>query len=78
MNDGSSGDTANFNDSQHYWVPAQLPQNIQNQINNNAGGGTAMNRKNYIELPMGEIPEMKESFYDEVSRWSQVFAGTAN
>jgi hypothetical protein len=27
-------------------------------------------RKNYIELPMGEIPELKESFYDEASRWS--------
>ena len=37
-----------------------------------------MQRKNYIEIPMGEIPEMKESFYDEHSRWSQVFAGTAN
>ena len=28
------------------------------------------NKKNYIELPLGEIPEMKESFYDDVSRWS--------
>lgn len=37
----------------------------------------AIAKKNYIELPLGEIPEMKESFYDEASRWSQVFA-TAN
>ena len=22
-------------------------------------------KKNYIELPMGEIPEMKESFYED-------------
>jgi len=30
-------------------------------------------RKNYIELPLGEIPEMKESFYEEASRWSHIF-----
>lgn len=35
-------------------------------------------RKNYIELPLGEIPELKESFYDEASRWSLVFGGVAN
>ncbi len=51
-----------------YWSPNQNQTN-QNSIN--------MLRKNYIELPLGEIPEMKESFYDEASRWSQVFA-TAN
>lgn len=27
-------------------------------------------KKNYIELPMGEIPEMKESFYDDQSRYT--------
>ena len=35
-------------------------------------------RKNYIELPLGEIPELKESFYDEASRWSLVFGGVGN
>lgn len=25
-------------------------------------------KKNYIELPLGEIPEMKESFYEDYSR----------
>ena len=27
-------------------------------------------KKNYIELPLGEIPEMKESFYEDQSRFT--------
>ncbi|TNV87579.1 hypothetical protein FGO68_gene9425 [Halteria grandinella] len=52
--------------SEQYWNQQNGQAQMQNQSN--------LMRKNYIELPLGEIPEMKESFYDEASRWSHVFA----
>eukprot|EP00347_Sterkiella_histriomuscorum_P015282 403357618 len=54
----------NFQEDENYQSRFLPELNIDPNPQNN------ILKKNYIELPLGEIPEMKESFYEDQSRYT--------